>query len=94
MSGFGAARDRCPSGRVPIPPRRYPALRPGRDDFVDCSDLMARPDITGIDRIIVEILFAQGAVFITDQPVLADDSRIEFNLDFSYLFCCINNVYE
>ncbi|CNU88226.1 Uncharacterised protein [Salmonella enterica subsp. enterica serovar Bovismorbificans] len=47
--------------------------------------MFTRADITGINLIVIEILVAQLAFFITNLPVLSHPLRIKFDLRF-YIF--------
>ena len=62
-----------------------PAFRAGGDHLVERGDLVACPDIASIDAVVGEILFAQHAVLVADQAVLADRGGIELDLDLHVL---------
>ncbi len=49
-------------------------------DLVKRRDLVPRPDVTGVDPVVVEVAFGQLAVLISDLALGADRGRIELDL--------------
>ena len=46
---------------------------------------MAGADVASVHRVITEVLAFQYPIFVADQPILLNQRRIEFNLDFHVL---------
>ena len=43
---------------------------------------MPGADVAGVHTVVVEVFFAQEAVFVADKAVFFDRCRVEFELDF------------
>ena len=54
-------------------------------NLVKCRDRVARPNLTGIHCIIVEIFLIQYAVFIADQTIARHLLRVKLHLNFHVL---------
>ena len=78
----GGFRRRRAGAVLPVA-QRAEALRSGAGGryFVERRYGMARADLAGIDLVVREVLAAQGAGFVADEPIFAHRRRVELDLD-------------